>query len=243
MPRQPRYFIPGVPQHVIQRGVDRQAVFFEPADYELYLHSLGEAARRYDCQIHAYVLMINHTHLLVTPGSERSVPLIMQAMGRHYVQTINKKYDRTGTLWQGRYKASLVQDDRYLLTCYKYIELNPVRAGLVSAPGDYPYSSFPHNASGIYNSLLTPHTVYESLACTAGERQAAYRKLFLDAIAPDLLSAIRDSTNACLVLGSDRFKDQIEAMLGRSVRPGKAGRPRRPGRCRRDALKPRFDPS
>ena len=225
MPRQPRYFIPDIPQHVIQRGVDRQAVFFETGDYELYLHTLGEASRRYDCQIHAYVLMINHTHLLVTPGSERSVPLIMQAMGRSYVQTINKKYDRTGTLWQGRYKASLVQDDRYLLTCHKYIELNPVRAGLVSAPGDYPYSSFAHNASGRSDGLVTPHDIYESLACTAGERRAAYRKLFQDSVAPEILSAIRDTTNACLVLGNDRFKDQIEAMLGRSVRPGKDGRP------------------
>ena len=225
MPRQPRYFIPDIPQHVIQRGVDRQAVFFESGDYELYLHSLGEAAKRYDCQIHAYVLMINHTHLLVTPGSERSVPLVMQAMGRSYVQTLNKKYDRTGTLWQGRYKASLVQDDCYLLTCHKYIELNPVRAGLVSAPGDYPYSSFAHNASGSSDSLVTPHDIYESLARTADDRRAAYRNLFRDSVAPEMLSAIRDTTNACLVLGSDRFKDQIETMLGRSVRPGKDGRP------------------
>jgi len=225
MPRQPRYFIPDIPQHVIQRGVDRQAVFFESADYELYLRSLGEAAKRYECQIHAYVLMTNHTHLLVTPGSERSVPLVMQAMGRSYVQTLNKKYNRTGTLWQGRYKASLVQDDGYLLACHKYIELNPVRAGLVSAPADYPYSSFAHNAGGISDGLVTPHNIYESLACTVEERRAAYRRLFRDSIAPEMLSTIRDTTNACLVLGNDRFKDQIEAMLGRSVRPGKSGRP------------------
>lgn len=230
MPRQPRYFISGIPQHVIQRGVDRQAVFFESDDYELYLHSLDEAARRYDCQIHAYVLMANHTHLLVTPGSERTVPLVMQAMGRGYVQTLNKKYDRTGTLWQGRYKASLVQDDRYLLACHKYIELNPVRAGLVTSPGDYPYSSFAHNAGGNSDNLLTPHDIYESLASTSDERRAAYRNLFVDAIAPELLSMIRDTTNACLVLGNDRFKDQIEAMLGRSVRPGKDGRPRKSDR-------------
>lgn len=227
MPRQPRYFIPGIPQHVIQRGVDRQAVFFESDDYDLYLHSLDEAAKRYGCQIHAYVLMVNHTHLLVTPGSERTVPLVMQAMGRGYVQTLNKKYDRTGTLWQGRYKASLVQDDRYLLACHKYIELNPVRAGLVSSPGDYSYSSFAYNANGNFDSLLTPHNIYESLASTADERRAAYRELFVDTIAPEMLSTIRNTTNACLVLGNDRFKDQIEALLGRSVRPGKDGRPRK----------------
>jgi len=225
MPRQPRYFVPDIPQHVIQRGVDRQAVFFESDDYELYLRSLGEAARRYECQIHAYVLMINHTHLLVTPGCERSVPLVMQAMGRSYVQTLNKKYNRTGTLWQGRYKASLVQDDGYLLACHKYIELNPVRAGLVFSPADYPYSSFAHNAGGSADNLLTPHRMYESLAGTAEERRAAYRRLFCDSVTPEMLTTIRNTANACLVLGNDRFKDQIEAMLGRSVRPGKGGRP------------------
>lgn len=225
MPRQPRYFVPDIPQHVIQRGVDHQAVFFESGDYELYLHSLDAAAKRYECQIHAYVLMTNHTHLLVTPGCERSVPLVMQAMGRSYVQELNKKYDRTGTLWQGRYKASLVQDDGYLMTCHKYIELNPVRAGLVSRPGDYPYSSFAHNAHGNSDRLLTPHNTYESLGHTDEERWVAYRRLFRDSVAPEMLSTIRDATNACLVLGNDCFKDQIETMLGRSVRPGKSGRP------------------
>lgn len=225
MPRQPRYFVPGIPQHVIQRGVDRQAVFFEPGDYDLYLRSLSEAAQKYDCQIHAYVLMTNHTHLLVTPGGERAIPLVMQAMGRGYVQMLNKKYDRTGTLWQGRYKASLVQDDNYLLACHKYIELNPVRAGLVPTPGDYPYSSFAHNASGRSDKLLTPHRTYKALARSAERRRAAYRELFQDGIAPDMLSTIREATNACRVLGSDHFKDEIESMLGRSVRPGKSGRP------------------
>ncbi len=225
MPRQPRYFIPNFPQHVIQRGVNGQAVFFEADDYELYLHSIGKAAMKFDCQIHAYVLMTNHTHLLLTPGDERSIPLVMKAMGTGYVQPLNKKYGRTGTLWEGRYRASLVQDEAYLLTCYKYIELNPVRAGLVSAPGDYPYSSFAFNADGRPNHLLTPHGIYESLARTDGARRAAYRRLFSDRVAPETLSTIRDATNACRVLGDDRFKDQIETMLGRSVRPGKSGRP------------------
>ncbi len=224
MPRQLRYFIPHFPQHVIQRGVNGQAVFFEANDYELYLHSLGEAATKFDCQIHAYVLMTNHTHLLLTPGDERSIPLVMKAMGTGYVQPLNKKYGRTGTLWEGRYRASLVQDDAYLLTCYKYIELNPVRAGLVSAPGDYPYSSFAFNADGRSNDLLTPHGIYESLAKTDGARLVAYRRLFSDRVAPEMLSTIRDATNACRVLGDDRFKDQIETMLGRSVRPGRRGR-------------------
>ena len=149
----------------------------------------------------------------------------MQAIGRGYVQRLNKKYDRTGTLWQGRYKASLVQDDSYLLACHKYIELNPVRAGLVATPGEYPYSSFGHNANGINDSLLTFHKTYDALARTADRRRAAYRRLFHDSVAPEMLATIRETTNACLVLGGDRFKNEIEAMLGRSVRPGKSGRP------------------
>ncbi len=227
MPRQPRYFIPDMPQHVIQRGVDRQAIFFKPQDYELYRDSLREAARRHDCRIHAYVLMTNHTHLLITPGGQRSLPLLMQAMGRSYVQALNQQYGRTGTLWEGRYKASLVQDDRYLLTCYRYIELNPVRAGMVTAPGDYRYSSYPCNAIGKPDLLVTPHPVYQSLAGSAEQQQVAYRALFSADIAPELLATIRNTTNACGVIGNETFKDQIETMLGRSVRPGKSGRPRK----------------
>ena len=169
--------------------------------------------------------MTNHTHLLLTPASKSALPLLMQAMGRGYVQKLNRQYDRTGPLWQGRYKASLVQDDRYLLTCYRYIELNPVRAGIVRHPADYPYSRYRHTAAGQTDSLLTTHPVYQSLATTPAKRQAAYRSLFADEIAPELLALVRDTTNACQVLGNERFKDHIEAMLGRSVRPGKTGRP------------------
>jgi len=227
MPRQPRYFIPGLPQHVIQRGVDRRAVFFQPDDYALYRRCLLAAARRYDCRIHAYVLMTNHTHLLITPGPARALPLLMQAMGRTYVQALNKQYARTGTLWEGRYKASLVQDENYLLTCQRYIELNPVRAGMVPAPGAYPWSSYQYNAAGQSDPLMTPHAVYHALAPDPQQRQARYRALFADALKPATLRLIRDTTNACRVLGNDRFKDQIETMLGRSVRPGQNGRPRR----------------
>ncbi len=227
MPRQPRYFIPNIPQHVIQRGVDRQAVFFKHEDYQLYLKSLYTAANLYQCHIHAYALMTNHTHLLITPGESRSLPLLMQAMGRTYVQALNKQYERTGTLWEGRYKASLIQSDNYLLACYRYIELNPVRAGIVSSPEDYTYSSYRHNALGQPDELIVTHSVYDKLADNPAQRQAAYRRLFSDTITPELLSLIRKTTNACLVLGNDRFKDEIESMLGRSVRPGKNGRPKK----------------
>ncbi len=227
MPRQPRYFLPGIPQHVIQRGVDRQAVFFCPSDFELYLRVLDEAAIRYDCLIHAYVLMTNHTHLLLTPGGERALPQLMQAMGRSYVQALNRKHGRTGTLWEGRYKASLVQDDTYMLTCYRYIELNPVRAGLATKPWLYRHSSYAHNALGRFNQLITPHSAYDSLAKTPGARRAAYRELFNDRLTAETLTDIRDTTNACLVLGDDGFKDRVEVLIGRTVRPSKGGRPRK----------------
>jgi putative transposase len=226
MPRQCRYFLPGIPQHVVTRGVDRQAVFFHAQDYTLYLEALQDAAAGNDCLIHAYVLMTNHVHLLVTPGQERSLPLMMQAMGRNYVQRLNVRYGRTGTLWQGRYKASLVQDSGYLLTCQRYIELNPVRARLVAAPGDYPYSSYAFHAGGIDDALITAHACYLDLAVDPSARQQAYRKLFHDLIDEALLTRIRKDTNACGVIGDSRFKEQIEAMLGRTVPTGERGRPR-----------------
>ena len=160
---------------------------------------------------------------------KRSLPLLMQGMGRCYVQKLNRIHERTGTLWEGRYKASLVQDDRYLLTCYRYIELNPVRAGLASAPGDYPYSSFARNAHGKTNDLVDPHPIYMSLGPTREDRCAAYRRLFEIGLSSRALSEVRDTTNACLVLGNDEFKDRIEFVLGRSVRPRKRGRPRNRG--------------
>ena len=153
--------------------------------------------------------------------------MLMQAMGRGYVQTLNRRRDRTGTLWEGRYKASLVQDDRYLLTCYRYIELNPVRAGMVLRPEDYPYSSHRHNAFGATDALVTSHSVYWSLATTAEQRLAAYRALFASELGPELLALVRDTTNACQILGNKRFKDRIQSILGRAVRPGKPGRPRK----------------
>ena len=227
MPRQPRYFVPGIPQHVLTRGVDRKAVFFTPGDRKLYLNALAEAAEKYGCAVHAYVLMTNHVHLLMTPDRDNSVPLVMQAMGRLYVQRLNKLYLRTGTLWEGRYKASLVQDDRYLFACQRYIELNPVRAGIVSVPDKYPWSSYGCNALGNRDSLVTQHQLYQDLDTDPVRRQQAYRNMFGDALSTKELSVVRDTTNACLILGNERFKDQIENLLGRSVRHGKSGRPKK----------------
>ena len=204
-------------------------MFFHQRDYALYREALQDAATTNDCLIHAYVLMTNHVHLLVTPLQERSVPLMMQAMGRNYVQRLNTRYRRTGTLWEGRYKASLVQDSDYFLACQRYIELNPVRARLVAAPGDYPYSSYACHAAGVDDVLITAHACYLSLGADCAARQAAYRRLFLDVLDEKLLAGIRKSTNACGVIGDERFKEQIEAMLGRRVPTGKRGRPANSG--------------
>ena len=226
MPRQPRYFIKDIPQHVIARGVNRQAVFFQPQDYRLYLQALAEAAGNSGCLVHAYVLMTNHVHLLVTPQEPHSLPLMMQAMGRTYVQRLNARYQRTGTLWEGRYKACLVQTDHYLLACQRYIELNPVRAGMVSAPQEYPHSSFAHHALGQPDALLRPHPTYIALHAEQRVRQKAYRALFRDALSETLMTRFRTSTNACAVIGNDHFKDQIATMLGRALPTGKRGRPK-----------------
>ena len=227
MPRQPRYFIPDIPQHVITRGVDRQAVFFQEQDYTLYLEALQEAAATHSCLIHAYVLMTNHVHLLVTSERERSLPLMIQAMGRTYVQRLNARYNRTGTLWEGRYKAGLVQDDRYLLACQRYIELNPVRAGMVLAPGEYRYSSYAHHAIGTDDALVTSHACYLDLHIEPSARRQTYRALFNDTLTEELLARIRKSTNAGSVIGDSRFRGQIETMLSRTVPTGKRGRPKK----------------
>lgn len=218
VPRQPRFFVPGMPQHAIVRGIDKQDVFFCTDDYRLYLESLGKSAKQYDCAIHAYVLMSNHVHLLITPGTKRALPLFFQAMGRYYVQALNRKIDRVGPLWQGRYRTSLVQDDLYLLTCYRYIELNPVRAGIVNRPGDYEYSSYRSNAIGVVNNLVQPHPLYEALDDDRNQRLAKYRSLFAEDINIDTLEVIRDRVNSCRILGNDRFKEETQVRLGVSVR-------------------------
>jgi putative transposase len=227
MPRQPRYFLPGYPQHIIIRGVNRQDTFFEPDDYDRFMTTLGHAADQYGCAIHGYVLMTNHVHMLVTPKLEDAIPKVMQAIGRSYVQWLNRKYERTGALWQGRYKSCLVQDDQYLLTCQRYIELNPVRAGLVAHPAAYLHSSYHCNALGRSNPLLTAHEVYLGLGQSALDRCTTYSRMFGPDLDAGSLARIRESANACLVLGTESFKDHIELTIKRSVRPAKMGRPRK----------------
>jgi putative transposase len=170
--------------------------------------------------------MTNHTHLLVTPEEKMSLPQMMQAMGREYVQPTNKIQGRTGTLWEGRYKASPVQDDEYLLTCYRYIELNPVRAGIAVSPGAYEYSSYRSNALGIHNPLISPHPTYFELGRNRKGRCRAYRGLFHDRFSDNELCRIRSSTNACRIIGDQHFLSRMESKIGHPLRPGKVGRPR-----------------
>jgi len=226
MARKPRFNIIGLPQHVIQRGNNREPCFYAEADYLRYLTNLEEAAHKNNCAVHAFVLMTNHVHLLVTPFSENSVSHMMQDLGRKYVRYINQTYHRTGTLWEGRYKSSLVDSDKYLLTCMRYIELNPVRASMVLQPGDYRWSSYTCNGIGKPSTLIKKHLLYCELGREPSEQQFAYRELFRHHLGKSDLRSIRDALNKELVLGRDNFKNKLEEMTKRQVSPAKMGRPR-----------------
>lgn len=226
MPRRPRWFLPNQPLHVIQRGNNRQACFFADEDYRFYLDWLLEGARRYGCDIHAWVLMTNHVHLLLTPRDGDAVSRLMQSLGRRYVQYVNRTYRRSGTLWEGRFKASAVQAEDYLLRVYRYIELNPVRAGMVTDPSEYRWSSYRCNGLGVADALVAPHERYLALGLEADERRAAYRGLFRSELETEALAEVRTASNGGLPLGSERFRAQIAATLGARL-PGPRGRPRK----------------
>lgn len=227
MPRRARITLPGVPLHLIQRGNNRQACFFADDDYRFYLDWLAEYAAKTGCRIHAYVLMTNHVHLLLSSGMADGAGTLMKALGQRYVQYVNRTYRRSGTLWEGRFRSCLTQEEGYLVACQRYIELNPVRAGMVAHPADYPWSSYGANAEGKENRLLTPHPLYLALGADEFERKAAYRDLFRHELEPGLIDAIRSATNGNFALGDGRFGSQIALALGRRVVPGKSGRPRK----------------
>jgi len=219
MARLPRFILPGQPQHVIVRGNNRCEIFCADVDYLFYLEKLKLACDKHGCDVHAYVLMTNHVHLLITPHEEQSLSKALQMLGRYYVQYYNYCYQRTGTLWEGRYKATLIDTEAYLLTCMRYIELNPVRAGMVAHPSDYLWSSYQHNAMGLPNDLLTPYLEYQHLGRTDDERQAAYRQLFKHHIPESGIAEIRSATNKAWVLGNDRFRQGIQQKVERRVEP------------------------
>ena len=226
MARLPRYVVPGVPQHVIQRGNNRQVIFADEADYRAYRDWLREAAFRNGLLVHAYVLMSNHVHLLVTPDATDSIGRTLQSLGRRYVQYFNWTYGRTGTLWEGRYRATVVDAERYLLICSRYIELNPVRAAMVGSPEGYRWSSYRHNALGQPDELLVEHELYLRLGKDEATRRDAYRALFRTALDVAELNQIRDATNKGWALGNDRFQAEIEALTRRRAEPLPRGRPK-----------------
>lgn len=226
MARLPRLDLPGVVQHIIQRGNDRQACFADDADYLHYRQELGEAALKHGCALHAYVLMTNHVHLLLTPGEAGAASRMMQAIGRRYVGGFNARYGRTGTLWEGRFKAALVDNERYLLTCYRYIELNPVRAGMVVHPGEYRWSSHHCNANGVDEARITPHPCYLALGVHPTDRREAYCSLFNEALSSEDTDALRAHTQQQRAWGSDRFRAQVEALTQRAATLRPRGRPR-----------------
>jgi len=223
MARLPRLCSPGIAQHLIQRGNNRQICFGGDEDFAAYAHWLDECSRKCRVAIHAWVFMTNHVHLLVTPESEDGVSHMMQTLGRHYVRYFNHTYRRSGTLWEGRFKSCVVNAEDYLLVCQRYIELNPVRAGMVLEPAEYPWSSYRANALGLPAKLQTPHPIYQALGTTPTDRAMAYRELFVGQIDPVTVARIRQATNQGMALGNDRFKEEVERLTQRRAHPLKRG--------------------
>jgi putative transposase len=228
MPRPEPSRCAGYPHHIIQRGNNRQAIFFEDADRRVFLSALGEALEAHQCALHAYVLMTNHVHLLITPWNDAGVGGLMQSLGRRYVGYVNRRYARTGTLWEGRFKSTIVDTGDYVLACYHYIEANPVRARMVEGAKDHPWSSHRANAFGDPDRLVTRHDCYKALGRSASQRQAAYRTMFDDDLPDETIEILRDATQRGWVPGRQTFRDQIAAALGRRVTPPVRGRPRKP---------------
>lgn len=225
MPRPKRFDLPGIPQHVVQRGNNRQNVFFAPESRRAYLQWLSEGAKRYGLEVHAYCLMTNHVHLLVTPRRKAAIGRTLQHLGRHYVGSINCIQGRTGTLWEGRYKASVVDSECYLLSCYRYIELNPVRAGIVPHPREYPWSSYRANAEGKGSDRVAPHSLYLALGETPQSRMRAYAELFRDALDPGAEALIRNALEHNHVVGGEDFRAKLERLTKRRVSATCRGRP------------------
>jgi len=212
MPRRARFCPAGYPAHLIQRGNNRQAIFTCDADLAAYANWLAEGAERFEVSIHGWVFMTNHVHLLATPTSDRGLSQLMQSLGRLYVRRFNYIYSRSGTLFEGRFKTCIVQEEQYFLTCLRYIELNPVRAGLVKNPADYHWSSYQAHAFGSNARMWTPHNLYLNLGMNHQQRQHAWRALINDTLNLELLAKIRHCANTGLVLGSESFREQVHQL-------------------------------
>lgn len=224
MPRRARSYVPGLPYHIVQRGNNRQACFLTPDDRRFYLDLWQRVSRRYGVQVHAYCLMTNHIHFLVTPQSEDSISRTMRDVGSRYAQHTNKLHHRSGTLWEGRHYCSLVQSERYLFTCYRYIELNPVRAGMVRHPAAYRWSSYALNSQGD-TGWLTPQEEYLRLGSKPAERGRAYRALFTHELNQEDLDFVRAAIHYSQPIGDARFREHIESRYGIALGQMGPGRP------------------
>lgn len=224
MSRFPRPVFAGIPLHIVQRGNNRNPCFFCRADYQVFLSMLKDALAEFPCSLHAYALMPNHVHLLASPREAGAAASLMKRVGQRYVQYVNRRYARFGTLWQGRYHSSLVDTDRYFLACQRYIELNAVRAGIVAHPADFEWSSYRVHANGEKSDIVMPHDVYTRIGPSQLERQSAYRALFFNALPQALLEQIRQATKSHGICGSEQFVEKMGAALGRNFSKQPAGR-------------------
>ena len=227
MARIPRLCPIGIPQHIIQRGNNRQVCFASEDDLIAYTHWLTEYAEQFQVKVHAWVFMTNHVHLLATPMMENGISLMMQALGRRYVRYFNYTYQRTGTLWEGRFKSCVICAEEYFFICQRYIELNPVRANMVSHPAEYKWSSYRFHAQeflDLQSDLWQPHELYLKLGHQQRTRAKCYQALFKYHIPDEELGRIRSATHSDMALGNERFKEEIEQLTGRRVTPRKRGR-------------------
>jgi len=224
MPRQPRLILPQVAAHIIQRGNNRMACFRDDSDYLLYLTHLRDLSTQLQCAVHAYCLMTNHVHLLVTPSTSETCTALMRDLGQRYVQYFNRRHERTGTLWEGRFRSCVTESGLYVLACYRYIELNPVRAGMVDHPGSYLWSSHAVNVGQRTDPLISQHPEFIGLGVDSARREAAYRVIVEEAVSPTVLDAIREATNSGCPLASESFKARL-ASEGRKTELGRPGRP------------------
>ena len=228
MPRRRRFSLPGVPLHVIHRGTDRCAIFRDGLDFSTYRYVINDASRRAQCAIHAYVMMTNHVHLLVAPSQVGGVASMIQIVGRQYVQYFNRRHCRTGTLWEGRYRSAIIDSDQYLFACMRYIELNPVRAGMTSHPRDYEWSSYRANAELEPDPLVTPHPLYCRLAGSAAGRAASYRDMVgRGEVHAEADTQLREATQSGRILGSPAFRGRVVDDLGLPSEPKRHGGSRR----------------
>ncbi|MBP6395064.1 MAG: transposase [Giesbergeria sp.] len=225
MARLPRLTLPGYPHHIIQRGNNRQLIFADTQDFETMLALLGQNAQKFAVALHAYVLMDNHFHLLATPSTAEALPLMMQAVGRSYVRYFNQRHGRSGTLWEGRYRSTLIESERYLLACMVYLDLNPVRAGMVRQAADWRWSGHAHHVGARVDGLVTPHALYWALGNTPFAREAAYGALVQAGVSSQQQKALSDAALRGWALGDEAFVAALQQKSARRVSKAKAGRP------------------